>query len=69
MSRLTVSSLLRSRLLWACVVGLASLAGLMIWRAYPWQLALMSGAAIGGLVFFTLDAAGRLHREYFGPRR
>lgn len=68
MPRATLSSLLRSRLLWALVCGLAATAVLIIWRSYPWQLALMAGAAIGGLVYFTLDAARRLRREYFGPR-
>lgn len=64
----TVSHVLRSSVLWPTLIAIGATAGLMIWRSYPWQLALMAGGAIGVLVYFSLSAARRLHREYFGPR-
>lgn len=65
----TVSLVLRSSVLWPTLIAIGATAGLMIWRSYPWQLALMAGGAIGVLVYFSLSAARRLRREYFGPRR
>lgn len=64
MSHASISTLLSSRLWWAIVAGIATMAGLMLWRSYPWQLGLMAGIAVGMLVFFTLGTVRRLRSEF-----
>jgi hypothetical protein len=48
----------------AFVAGLATVAVVVIWRSFPWLMAVFSGAAVGALVFMTLQTAARVRAQF-----
>ena len=52
------------RLVWSLAVAALTAGGLIAWRTYPPQLAVLSGASVGVLVFFTLVSITRLRQEF-----
>lgn len=52
------------RLIWSLLVAALTTAVLVGWRSHPWPLALLSGASVGALVFFTLLSISRLRQEF-----
>lgn len=48
------------RAAWALAVGLAALAAARWWRGYEWQLAVITGFAVGLLTFVALRTWDRM---------
>jgi hypothetical protein len=48
----------------SAAVGILTLALTYYWRHFPLRLAVISGVAVGVLVFSTLQAGGRLSNLY-----
>lgn len=57
---------MRLRIVAAVAVGIATLAVLMAWRSFPWQLALMVGTGASVLVYTTTGTVERLRDIYRG---
>jgi hypothetical protein len=55
---------LATRLVLSTVVALATLAVLMLWRSFAWQLALLVGVGAAVLVYSTTGTLERLRDLY-----
>jgi xanthine/uracil permease len=55
---------LRSRLALSVIVALATVAVLMLWRSFVWQLALLVGIGAAVLVYSTTGTVERLRDLY-----
>ena len=47
----------------ALVAALVTVAVVVLWRGFPWLMALFSGAAVGALVFATLQTGARIRSQ------
>jgi hypothetical protein len=58
----------RARRAWwlvaAVAAGLVTIAVVVIVRDFPWLMALFSGAAVGALVYVTLQTAARVRNQF-----
>ncbi|NJL27024.1 MAG: hypothetical protein HC897_03640 [Thermoanaerobaculia bacterium] len=50
--------------IWLAAAALATFLALFLWRGYPWQLALMSAAAVAALARASWRAIERLRGLY-----
>jgi len=57
---------LRLRIVAAAITGLVTLTVLMVWRGFPWQLALMVGIGAAVLIYTTTGTVERLRDLYRG---
>jgi hypothetical protein len=55
-----MTSPIRKQILAGAAAGLVAGGYFVFGRGYPWPLALMAGAAVGALVFSSLQAGDRL---------
>jgi hypothetical protein len=48
----------------ALLAALATIAVVVVWRGFPWLMALFSGIAVGALVFVTLQTGARIRNQF-----
>lgn len=48
----------------ALLAGLATIVVVVVWRGFPWLMALFSGIAVGALVFVTLQTSERIRGQF-----
>ena len=52
------------RIAWSVAFGILTLAVTLLWRGFPLRLALLSGVAVGILLYSTSEAIGRVAALY-----